>query len=1027
MNKVLKIAFLLAFALIASAKSFAQNNVTATLLEAGTEEPVGYATASLTAEGSETVYKYATSNTKGVVTIESVKDGNYTFKVELMGYKTVTKEVTVKGAALNLGNIILEEDAEVLDAASVSDMANPIIVKKDTVEYNASSFLTTDNDMLQNLLAKLPGIEVGSDGSITANGENVTRIYIDGKTFFMDDPQLASQNIPAKMVEKVKVIKKKSEQAEFSGIDDGQEETVIDLSVQQSMMNGIFANVMLGGGHDFKGEKISADVAAQDKLGALAANDAFRFQSNAMIGNFKSNSQISLILNASNSGMGGMGGRGGGFGGGGFGGPGGGMGGGGLTTSYMAGLNGAFDLLDNKMELSSNYNYNGSNSLTGSMSTSYVTQTDGSQVTNWTNSLGTSNNGGHNIGVRLTHKFSDSANIVFEPQIRFNKTGSVSSQLNNSEHSLRGLTNEGWSNSISDGDNISTSGRFVYRQRIIIPGRTLSVNLNWNYGTNNSESFTQSLTKMYASGLELDPSIVNQRNQNNSTNASAGARIEYVEPMGNNFYLSGNYSYNWSMSNTSKDTYNSSATDMAAFLRAYDNPKLLESIKDQYNRNGEVYDDVYSNKIYNRTIQQQIGANVMYQSEGMNAQVGASLMPRNVVNETNGKPYYDNAMNWAPNASIRADLGENANLRINYTGRSNQPSTSQLMPVMDNSNPTRMSLGNPYLTSYFNHNFRTEIGYTDRTTFFTTRLSANGGVNQSPIVNATWMDNNSVQYSFPINAAPSWNGSLSWMINTPIAKSNFRINNNLSMNYSESHSFIGVANINMDPYFNANKEFDYELFHNTFFGDNPTLKFNDYFKDNKNQNLSFNENLRLTYRSDYFEATIGGRTRVSIPKSTYESLNSSPTTWNNAVSLNVTWNEPNTGLGLTADGTYNWYIGYTTNQPANFIINAEITKLIFNNNATLAIRGYDLLNQTKSFNESISGNRRTESRTLTLGRYVIVSLTFRFGTFGNGRGNRGGGRGGRGGGMPMGGGMPGGGMPPMGGGMPPMGGGGRPF
>ena len=1021
MNKVLKIAFLLAFALIASAKSFAQNNVTATLLEAGTEEPVGYATASLTPEGSETVYKYATSNTKGVVTIESVRDGNYTFKVELMGYKTVTKEVTVKGAALNLGNIILEEDAEVLDAASVSDMANPIIVKKDTVEYNASSFLTTDNDMLQNLLSKLPGIEVGSDGSITANGENVTRIYIDGKTFFMDDPQLASQNIPAKMVEKVKVIKKKSEQAEFSGVDDGQEETVIDLSVQPSMMNGIFANVMLGGGHDFKGEKISADVAAQDKLGALAANDAFRFQSNAMIGNFKSNSQISLILNASNAGFGGMGGRGGGGGGFGGGGMGGGMGGGGLTTNWMAGLNGAFDLLDNKMELSSNYNYNGSNSLSGSMSTSYVTQTDGSQVTNWTNSAGTNNNNGHTIGVRLQHKFSDAANIIFEPQIRFNKTNSVSSQLNSSEHSLRGLTNDGWSSSLSDGNSINTSGRLVYRQRILIPGRTLTATLNWNYGTNNSESFTQSLTNMYTGGTSF-ANPINQRNENLSTNASAGARLEYVEPMGNNFYLSGNYSYNWSMSNTSKDTYNSGAYDVNSFS--------LDNLV--YNRTGEVYDAVYSNKIYNKNIQQQIGANVMYQSEGMHAQVGASLMPRKILNETNGKSYEDNAMNWAPNASIRADLGENANIRINYSGRSNQPSTNQLMPVMDNSNPTRMSLGNPYLTSYFNHNFRTEIGYTDRTTFFTTRFSANGGVNQSPIVNATWMDNASVQYSFPINASPSWNGSLSWMINTPIAKSNFRINNNLSMNYSESHSYIGVANINMDPYFNADKEFDYELFHNDYFGDNPTKNFNDYFKDNKNQNLSFNENLRLTYRSDYFEATIGGRTRVSMPKSTYESLNSSPTTWNNAVSLNITWNEPNTGLGLTADGTYNWYIGYTTNQPANFIINTEITKLIFNNNATLAIRGYDLLNQTKSFNESISGNRRTESRTLTLGRYVIVSLTFRFGTFGNGRGGRGGGRGGRGGGMPggmpmgggMGGGMPMGG-PPMGGGMP--GGGGRPF
>ncbi len=1007
MNKLLRIALVIAVSLTAAAQSFAQN-ITATLKEAATGDHVGYATASITPEGSESVYKYSISDTKGAVNIESVKDGTYTFKVELMGYKTYSKEITVKGESVALGEIKLEEDSEMLDAAVVSDVANPIVVKKDTVEYNASSFLVTDNDMLQNLLAKLPGLEVNSDGSITANGETVTRIYIDGKTFFLDDPQLASQNIPAKMVEKVKVIKKKSEQAEFSGIDDGQEETVIDLTVQQSMMNGIFANVMLGGGHDMKGEKISAEVAAQDKLGALAQNDAFRFQSNAMIGNFKSNSQISLILNASNSGGGGMGGRGGGFGGGGFGGPGGGGGmGGGLTTSYMAGLNGAFDLLDNKMELSSNYSYNGSNSLTGSMSTSYVTQTDGSQVTNWTNSKGTSNNGGHSIGVRMTHKFSDSANIVFEPQIRFNKTGSVSSSLNSSEHSLRGLTNDGWSSNISNGDNISTSGRFVYRQRILIPGRTLSVNLNWNYGTNNSESFTQSLTNMYVGSI-MNKNYVNQRNENKSTNASAGARIEYVEPMGNNFYLSGNYSYNWSRSNSSKDTFNSGLYDQNAF--SLDN--LI------YNRNGEVYDEVYSNKIINRTIQQQIGANVMYQSEGMNAQVGASIMPRNIFNETNGKQYTDNAMNWAPNASIRADLGENANLRINYTGRSNQPSTNQLMPVMDNTNPTRMSLGNPYLTSYFNHNFRTEIGYTNRTTFFSTRLSANGSVNQNPIVNATWMDNASVQYSFPINASPSWNGSLSWMINTPIGKSNFRINNNLSMNYSESHSYLGVASIDMTGYFNEAKEFDYELFHSDYFGDNPTKNFNDYFKDNKNQNLSFNENLRITYRLDYFEATVGGRTRVSMPKSTYESLNSSPTTWNNSVSLNVTWNEPNTGLGLTADGTYNWYIGYTTNQPANFIVNTEITKLIFNNNATLAIRGYDLLNQTKTFNESISGNRRTESRSLALGRYVIVSLTFRFGTFG--RGNRGGGRGGnrggggfQGGGMPMGGGMMGGGRPPM--------------
>ena len=169
------------------------------LVEAKSGDPVSFATASLTKKGEKSASKYVLTDDKGEATLTKVAKGTYILRAELMGYKTHEQEISVE-KILDLGSIKMEEDVKVLDAASVSAVGNPIIVKKDTVEYNASSFRTTDNDALEQLLKKLPGIEVGTDGSITANGQAVKKITIDGKTFFLDDPSLASKNNPAKLV-----------------------------------------------------------------------------------------------------------------------------------------------------------------------------------------------------------------------------------------------------------------------------------------------------------------------------------------------------------------------------------------------------------------------------------------------------------------------------------------------------------------------------------------------------------------------------------------------------------------------------------------------------------------------------------------------------------------------------------------------------------------------------------------------------------------------------------------------------------
>lgn len=975
--------------LFLSVTLFAQNsaNVTGTLLDGNSGEPVGFATVSLTPKGSTKVSKYVLSTSAGKVTIEGVRHGTYTLKAEMMGYKTYTQEITIRDRNLALGDLKMEVDQEVLDAASVSAMGNAVVVKKDTVEYNASSFATTDNDMLINLLKKLPGIEVADDGTITSNGERVTKIYIDGKTFFMDDPQLASQNIPAKMIEKLKVIKKKSEQAEFSGVDDGQEETVIDLSVQQSMMNGMFANVMLGAGHDLKGEDASGDD-VPDWM--TEHNDAFRFQSNAFIGNFRKNSQVSLILNANNANTRGfgdiaggnmramMGGGGGGFGGGG--------GGGGITTSWMGGLNGSVDLFDNDMQLAGNYVYNGSNTYSGSL-TSRTTHMRGSEdIVSDTESHGVSNSGGHRFGIRLEHKFSENTSILFEPQVNFGGGNFNNSSLFNTV-SVSGVpSNDGWSSSNGLNNNWATSGRFLLRQRLGMPGRTLTANVNWNYSENKMESYNQSLTNTYRGGTKADvPTLVNQRSEQNTNNVSASGRVEYTEPMGGNFYLSANYAYNWSESHTNKDTYNSGVYDW----HTYGLDNLI------YVRDGETYDDVYSNSIYNRNITQNIGFNAMYQSSKLHAQVGAALMPRNIYNMTNGRDYEDKSLNWAPNASVFANFNDFSNMRFFYNGRSSQPSTTQLMPVMDNSNPLSMTLGNPYLVSYFNHSVRLEYGYTNRQTFFSLRTNLNGSMTTDPIVNAVWYDPAMVQYRFPVNGKASKNASFMFMVNTPIGKSNFRVSTNTNVNVSQSHSYIGAAKMDMSDYFNENKEFDYVKFHDAYWGKSATKKFESDFLDNRTTNLNVSENLSLTYRLDNLELTAGARTRMSKPwytvvtDETNQKMN-----WTNTVSGSANWTVGQTGLNFNLNGNYTWYEGFTTNPGSSFIINTEFSKTIFRGAGTFALRAYDLLNQTKTFSVSDSENYHTESRSIALGRYVIASLTFRLGTFGGRRGGMGGPRGG---------------------------------
>ena len=984
---VRRILAALAGMLIALSLQAQSHKVTAQLKDATTAEPVGFATVSVIPEKGQP--KYSLSDGEGHAVLEKVKPGKYTFRAEIMGYKTHEQSITVGDRDLNLGVVKLEMDQQVLDAASVSATGNPVIIKKDTIEYNASSFKISDDNMLVDLLKKLPGIEVAEDGTITSNGETISQITIAGKTFFLDDLQLASQNIPAKLVEKVKVVKKKSEQAEFTGIDDGEEETVIDLTVQRGMMNGVFGNAMAGGGHDLP----SKDGTVND----------WRWQGAFMGGRFTETSQISIIANANNTnnrgfndlsgnmmgnmmGGGGMrGGRGGGWG----------ANSNGITTSWMGGVNGNWDLLGDKMDLGANYLYNGSIVDVTEQNYKETYMTDGTTLVSNDNGLSHRFTDGHRFGMRLEHKFSENTSILFQPQFNFGR-GSYVQQSTFDSYTLEAdkttshATNEGFTNNTGENSNWQARGFLLLRQRLGMPGRTISANIDCNLSNNELDGFNQSRTNTVfdndGNPVAGTATEINQRVDQQSKSQSVGTRLVYTEPLGGNFYMEGSYNIRWAQSETEKITFNSGLYDWGA------NPFQLGTTQALgYKESGEVKDNAYSNNILNRSLNQNIGLAFMYQTEGLRAQLGASAIPTKTYNETYNHQtaksvIYDPGYIWnfSPRAMLFYDFNENSNARLFYFGRSSQPSTSQLNPVLDNSNPLSLSLGNPYLNPYFSHRLRSDVEFSNKRTFFTARMHLEGSMVQSPITNASWYDLNGRAYTFPVNGHNSYDGSVRIMVNAPIAKSNFSISNMTNASYSMSGSYIGAANLDMDRFLTKDASgavtaFKYEDFHNYYFEENKEQWTKD-FQDNTTRSLSLTERLRATYRSDNLELIAGIRTRVSKPWYTIQ--NQVAATWNNRVSGSVKWTLGESGVELSTDANYNWYNGYTTPQEPELVWNASFSVPLFRRQATLTLKAYDLLDQAKNVRVASTDNYYSETRNNTLGRYVMLSFTWRFGNFG---------------------------------------------
>ena len=896
----------------------------AVVLDSLTNEPIEFATLHAKYIGDKQPRKYALTDEKGVVILQGLPVGRATITFEYMGYRSKKFTFDIKKGANDYGKLLVSEDHQMLDAVVVSGTANQMLIKKDTIEYNASSYKITDTDMLEELIKKLPGVEVDENGNITANGKTINKVMIDGKEFFLDDPNLATKNIPAKIVEKIRVVERKSEQAQFTGIDDGDEETVLDLGIKAGMMRGWFGNIGAGGG------------------APISAESDGKFEGAAMIGRFTDKSQISIIANGNNTNnrgfsdvtgnmMGGM--RGGG-----------GWMGRGVTTSWMGGINANRNLKQDDSDIQGNLMYSGSDRLIKETKDRTTMLAPDKNMYNHESGYDKTYSDGIRFGGEWDMKINDNVSFLLRPNINIGR-GEYESFNEFNTRTNADSTNRGVSRDWGENHNERVGTTMLWRFKFNKPGRTMSLNTSYNYSNNESDGFNKSETHYFRNNVIDSTAIVDQNVLRKERSNSVNARLSYIEPLGKNFFVEATYRYNYRKTTSDKDTY-SKANDGSY----------------------SVLDPTYSANYENIFITQQAELNFMKQEEKYNITIGGSMQPSTTQSIGQGRDTTYSVINFSPAARIDYRFSDDKFLRIRYRGRTSQPSINQLMPVNDNSDPLKITVGNENLKPEFTHSLSTEYRMNNRARFSFFTIGADFSYTQDDIVAKKYYTEDGVMVSTYENtnkAVYSANGRL--MYNTPIGDSDFSVNTFTNVRYNNGISYVM-----------ENKD----------------------WVENTTTNLNISEMLRITYRNDWAEIIAGGRVNYRNAWYTVSSMED-VSTWTNSINGSVNFTIPG-GWNLTSDIIHTFYIGFDEGYDKPVTVwNAALSKTLFKNSATLKVKVYDILNQSRNTSVSTTENYIQHVTNNTLGQYFIVSLTWRFGNFGERGGRMGGGhmRGGMRGGM----------------------------
>lgn len=973
------------FLLICPADLWAQKfSITGKVTEYSSGESLpGAAIVLLNAKDSSQVSGVA-SALDGSFSLTSKRGGKYILRVSYIGFKTHIGNITLSNdkPKVNMGNIVLHEDAKMMKEASVVARLAQVEMKADTFVYNADAYRMPEGAVLEELVKKLPGAEIAEDGTITINGKTVKKIMVDGKEFFGNDTKMSMKNIPTKMVKNVKAYDRQSDYSRVTGIDDGEEETVLDLTVKKGMKEGWLINLEAGYGTE----------------------DRYTAKANVM--RILDNSQIAIMASSNNINDRSMGGGGRS------------IGGSGIVSSQMAGGNMAWE--NNRKQ-----NEGGLLKVGGSVRffrtfienvTKRNSETFLQDASKWSNSLNSGENLNWNINtdLRLEWMPDSMTNIILRPSYSHSEGNAESysasvdfdsdpyayeSGMKNPLEEYEDFIDRPWIKDIlvnsnkSKGLSVSSSnnadGNLQINRRLGKPGRNITLNMNGGYSHSKNRSWNISDIYYYKTD---NTSYTNRFNNSPSTSYNIRARISYTEPLTKHMNLQGSYQFQYRFSDSDRSMYDlhklmqdiglpdfiplTAEQLYMGYIPGVDTLNLIRNLENskyatynEYNHNAQLLLR-YTRKFDN--------------NQELRFNFGVSLQPQTThmdyVKNTLDTTVVRNVFNWAPRIHARWKINDGSQLTFRYNGRMSQPSMTNLLEVMDNSNPQRVSLGNAGLESswtnsismnYNGYRKEQQMGWAAHLSYSNTDRSVSSAT--------IYDDNTGNRYTRPMNIDGNWNTSAFLLFNTALdSAKHFSFGTTSRIRYANNVEYISSS---MKDIVTPQTVEDLQrLFKSAY--DRGLL--------DKSTTRDFNliENIRANYRTEW--GTTGsleiglnaGFNYLHARNDNNNNGNIDSWTFNYGGNLTLTtpW-----GTTLSTEIGPEYRRGYADKSmnTTEIIWNAQLSHAFLKKkNLIISAQWYDILRERSNISRSISATMRSDTETNAIHSFVMFKVAYKLNLLG---------------------------------------------
>lgn len=661
---------------------------------------------------------FGLTDAKGLFDIKQIKTGKYALQITFVGYQTRRIPVEVSTASVEMGRIILQPAISRSEVTVAADRV-PIVAKGDTLQYNAAAFRVRPNANVEELLKKLPGVEVDKDGNVKAMGKDVRRITVEGKDFFGNDPKVATRNLDADIVDKVEVFDRRSDIAEFTGVDDGERERTINLALKEDKKKGLFGKFEGGYGHEdrFAGRMNLNRFTKETQFSLLGNGNNINQQNfsmedmSEMMVSGGGRGAMTFVLgggDGSNSSMGGQSL--------------------GLATLGSGGLNFSHDF-GNKAEINSSYTFNTSSKVQDRTATRQQILGTGNTYFTEETSKQDDDTHGHRANVRGKYIFGKGHDLQFRGNLSFNGATTQYAGNQATQNEQGAAINASQRSQNADTDGAKMRGELTYRRRLTPKGRSIIFGLQAQNNQNDQRGKLLSANSFFANGTTSRQNL-NQQSTSASKQVGYTATMNYTEPLGRGKLLELRYTNTNQTSNQDR--------------------KVYDVLNGQNTLNNQLSNAYESDYLYH-----QVGTRFNYRKEGLGVVIGANVQNSNLngTQSNAAQAIKKQFLNFLPQAAIEWQSGVGKNLNLRYDTFVSEPSLRDLQPVLDNRDPLNLYMGNPNLTAAYTHQLAANLFKFDMFTQKNFMAFINGRLTQNSIIQSRTINPSTLQQTAtPINS-----------------------------------------------------------------------------------------------------------------------------------------------------------------------------------------------------------------------------------------------------------------------------------